>query len=158
MNKVFSFFRATATARFLIPAGIMMTIFGCILFSFSMESKDWKKTEAIVTKTELAQAEHDENGEHQDETYNTYIKYDVENETYEVLLGELSGYHEGDTIQVIYNPSNPETVSQPVGTLMPFAFVGAGILAIIGGIVSLVFAYKKNEALKEQEKEWNHEQ
>ncbi len=156
MNKLFTFFRATATARFFIPAGIFAVVFGVLLLSFANKSKNWTRTEAVVTRTELAEEEYTEDGEHHEATYYTYVRYEAGGGTYEELLGELSGFKEGDVVKVIYDPDHPENVSQPVGMILPFVFIGAGIAAAVFGAVSLIRELKKEKALRDQEKEWNY--
>ncbi|MBQ4177923.1 MAG: DUF3592 domain-containing protein [Lachnospiraceae bacterium] len=156
MNKTFAFFRATAAARFLIPAGIILAVAGFIFFPIVNQTKDWTGTEATVIRTELAQAEYEEDGELHEATYDTYIRYTAGGAVYEELLGEMSGCQEGDTIRVVYDPAHPESVSQPVGMIFPFALIGAGIAAVIAGIVSLIFGINKHRALRAQERAWGY--
>ena len=156
MNRIFSFFRATATGRFLIPAGIILTVFGFILVPIVNETGKWDRTEATVTRTEIAETEYDENGEHHEAIYSTYVSYTVGEETCEEVLGELSGYKEGDTIQIVYDPDDPHRLSQPVGMILPFVLIGAGIIALAAGVISITAAVKKAAVMKVQEKEWNN--
>ena len=156
MNRMFSFFRVTASGRFLIPAGIILTVFGFVLMPIVNETGNWDRTEATVTRTELAETEYDQNGEHHEATYSTFVSYIVGEETYEELLGELSGYKEGDTIQIVYDPDQPERLSQPVGMILPFALIGGGIAALVVGVISIIAAVRKAAAMRVQEKEWSN--
>ena len=51
MNKLAAFFRETSMGRFLIGAGIILIIFGCIVRSFAKDNANYIKTDAVVTKT-----------------------------------------------------------------------------------------------------------
>ena len=53
-----------------------------------------------------------------------------------------------------YNPENPKEIAQPITLIWPVAFLVLGLISVVGGVFSLVKAYKKNKALKLQEKEW----
>ncbi len=156
MNKIFSFFRATALGRFLVPSGIILIVFGYILGTILNETRNWERAEATVTRTELAEPEHDENGEHHEATYRIYVSYTVGEKTYEELLGELSGVKEGDSLQIMYDPNDPRKLSQPVGVILPFVLIGSGIFALIAGVMSIVAAVKKSAAMRAQEREWSN--
>ena len=50
-NKLIRFFRNTGPARFLVPAGLFIIIFGIIMFLLS--PNDMIETEATVTNSEI---------------------------------------------------------------------------------------------------------
>ena len=49
MNKIAFILRESQTARFLIPAGIMIIIFSAIFFNASVQNKNYIKTESTIT-------------------------------------------------------------------------------------------------------------
>lgn len=76
-NNIVKFFRDYSTARFFIPLGIILIIFGCFTFVSINNTKDYIKTEAIVSKTELYEPKHYDGETHFDATYQVYVKYTV---------------------------------------------------------------------------------
>ena len=156
MNKLFTFFRESQVARFLIPLGLILTIFGVVVFSINMKNQNYVKTESTISKAELAEEEHiDANGDSVPATYKVYVKYSVKGKDYEEELGELSGnYKEGEKLTIYYNPKNPKEITQTTSLVLPIVMVVGGIAAFIGGIVSGANAIKRHKKMKEQEKEW----
>ena len=158
MNKIFTFLCESQTARFLIPAGIALAVFGVVMFIINIKNQDYIKVDAVVTKAELVEEAHiDANGDHVDATYDVYVKYTVDDKEYETLLGTLPGYKEEDKLSIYYNPENPNEITQTKSLILPIALVVAGLAAIVGGIVSGVNAIKRHNKMKEQEKGWANE-
>lgn len=155
MNKVSTFMRDSMTTMFFIPLGIILIIFGIAMFVINNKNSNYIETEAIVTKTELIEEEHsDANGDHVDATYNVYIKYTVNDNEYNELLGELSGYKEGEKIKIYYDPSDPSKITQTKSLIFPIIFVIGGVVSLVGGVLSGVSSYKRHKKMKEQEKGW----
>jgi len=156
MNKLFTFFRESQTARFLIPLGLMLTIFGVVIFTINSKNQNYIGVEAIVSKVELAEEEHlDANDDIVHATYKIYVKYNVDGKDYEEELGELSGdYKEGDKMTIYYNPNNPSEITQTTSLVLPIVIIIGGIAVLAGGIISGVNAIKRQKKMKEQEKEW----
>ena len=155
MNNIYTFFRETSTGRFFIPAGLILIIFSIFLFIATDHNKNYIKTEAVVSRTELVEEAYtDADGNRVDATYKVYVKYTVDGQEYDEELGELPNYKQGDKITICYNPENPSQISQPTTIILPIALLVAGIAALIGGIVSIMKALKKHKAMKEQEKGW----
>ena len=74
MNRLFTFFRESQTARFLVPAGILLTIFGIVMFIINSQNQNYIKVEGVVSKTELVEKEHlDEDGNNVPATYKVYV-------------------------------------------------------------------------------------
>ena len=155
MNKLATFFRETSAGRFLIGAGIILIIFGCIVRSIAKDTSNYTRTDAIVTQTELSQEADEE--EDTEALYTVDVKYTVDGVEYEEEYGEFAGYKEGDQVTIAYNPKNPREIAQP-GTSKNegYLFILAGAAALAAGIFSLVRAAQKHNAMKEQEKEWNN--
>lgn len=158
MNKLVTFFRETSMGRFLIGAGIILIIFGCIVRSFAKDNANYIKTDAVVTKTELFEEADEKNNT--EALYTVDVKYIVDGTEYEEEYGVFSGYKVGDQVMISYDPKNPAEIAQPArpgsNKLEGYLFILAGIAALAAGIVSLARAAQKHKALKEQEKEWTN--
>ena len=158
MNKFFSFFRESQTARMLISIGLILIVFGVFMFCINTKNQDYIKVDAVVSGTVLVEDTHtDAEGNTVVATYNVYVKYSVNGTEYETLLGELSGYKEGDKITIYYDPNDPNNITQTKSLLLPIGIIVGGLAAFIGGIVSGANAIKKHKRLKEQEKGWKNE-
>ena len=154
MNKLFTFARETSLGRVLIPIGLILTVFGFISLHITRNTGGYIQTDAVVTRTELLPAE--QNNEEKDQ-YDVYVKYTVEGKEYETYFGVLSGYKEGDTVQISYNPDDPEKITQPGNNIFTsLAFIAAGIIAMAGGMISLFKALQKHKKMKLQEEEWTN--
>ena len=158
MNKVFTFFRESAPARFFIPLGIVLIVFGVIMFTINKENQNYLKTEAVVSKTELVQESYiDENNNTVEATYKVYVKYTVDGKEYDEELGELSGYEKNQKITIYYDPKDPSKITQTKSLILPIVIIIAGIVSFIGGIMSGLSAIKKYQKMKEQERSWANE-
>ncbi len=156
MNKVAKFFRDYSFARFFIPAGILLLVFGIATLVIMNKNKNYIKTEAIVTKADLEEEEHYEGDDHYDATYRVYVKYTVDGTVYEEELGILSGYKVGDKVTIYYNPENPRQISEKVTILVPIIFIIGGVVSLVAGVISAVGTYNKNKVLKLQEEKWKN--
>ncbi len=144
MNKLMTIFHESKEALFLIPAGIILVIFGFIFFFSSKKNSNFIKTEAIVSKTELVEEAHtDGEGNYQEAIYKVYVKYNVDDKEYEEELGELSNYKKGDKLTIYYNPDKPAEITQSISIVIPIILMVAGAVATIGGLVSGVNTIKK---------------
>ncbi|MBR2828169.1 MAG: DUF3592 domain-containing protein [Bacilli bacterium] len=158
MNKYATFLRESGTARFFIPVGIFLIIFGIAMFIINKNNQDYIKTSAIVSKIELVEETHiDENGNSVDALYKVYVKYTVEGNQYEEELGELAGYKKGDKITIYYDPDNPKKITQTKSLILPIAFIIGGCASLVCGIISAIHSIKRLKKMKEQEKRWNNE-
>ena len=110
MNKLFTFFRESQVARFLIPLGLILTIFGVIVLSINLKNQNYIKTDATISSVELVEEAHtDANGDVVQATYKIKVKYTVDSKEYEEELGELPGeYKVGSKMTIYYNPDNPK--------------------------------------------------
>ncbi len=155
MNKIATFFRESTTARFFIPVGLILMIFGVAVFIINDKNKNYRKTEAIVSRTELVEEAHEDgDGNHVDAVYRVYVKYTVNGNEYEEELGELPGYKQGQKITIYYNPDDPRQITQTKSMILPVIMIAAGALSFICGVVSGMNAIKKYKRMKEQEKGW----
>ena len=155
MNKAATFFRESMLARFFIPAGLIFMVVGIIILIINIKNSNYIETEAVVSKTELAQEAYtDEDGNYVDATYKVYVKYTVDGKEYETELGELSGYKEGKKLTIYYNPSDPNQITQSKSLILPLIMIIAGIASLVAGIMSGVNSIKRYNKMKEQEKGW----
>ena len=155
MNKIITIIRETRLARFLIPAGLMLVVFGIVIFVINNKNKDYIKTEATVAKVELEQEAYtDASGNHNEATYLIGLKFTVDGKEYESELGGLPQYKVGDKMTIYYNPADPTQITQTTSLVLPLVILAAGVAALAGGIVSIVNTAKRYNRMKEQEREW----
>ncbi len=159
MNKVFTFLRESSTARFLVPMGLVLIIFGAFLFVVNKNNQDYVETKAtVVNVIQTSEAYVDVNGDQVDATYSATIKYTVNQQEYTNTLDNVSKYEVGSKITIYYNPKNPNEITQVKSLILPIAIILAGIAALTGGIVSGVNAVKRYQKMKDQEKGWENGQ
>ncbi len=158
MNKLATFLRESATARFFIPLGILLLVFGVIMFVINKGNKDYIKTDAIVSKVELVEESFlDENGNTIEAVYKVFVKYTVDDRVYEEELGELSGYEENEKVTIYYNPQDPSKIVQTKSIILPIGLMVVGISSLVGGIISGMNAFKRQKKMHEQERNWSNE-
>ena len=155
MNKLAFILRESGLARFLIPFGIILAIFGGVMFSINKKNQNYVETEATITKVELDEADHkDADGDTVEATYYLSIKYTVNGKEYEAVLDGMPKQEVGETTKIYYNPSDPSQITGTKTLIIPLIMMGAGAAALVGGVVSLINAIKRYKKLKDQEKEW----
>ena len=158
MNKIIMFFRESIIARFFIPLGIILIVFGVIIFGINKENQNYIKTNAIVSRMDLVRESYiDENHNEVEATYNVYVKYSVDGKEYEEELGELSGYKENQEITIYYNPDDPVKITQTKSLVLPIVMILFGFVSFVGGIISGLNAIKRIKKMNDQEREWNNE-
>ena len=158
MNRLIQLLQATTLGRFLIPAGVILLVFGLVTFGNIKDARNYKEVSAVVSRAELTQEEYTENGTHHDAEYDVYVKYTVGGREYESELGILSGnIKAGDAMKVYYDPDDPgEIVQMRNQAVIPYVALGVGALALIAGVLSVIKALRKIKDLKEQEKDWSY--
>ena len=156
MNKLAKFFRDYSVARFFIPLGIILIVFGYFMFVSIDNTKDYIETNAVVSRTVLYEDAYYDGDVHHDATYTVYVRYTVDGVLYDEEFGIFSGYKEGDNVTITYNPENPEEIASPTSIFFPIGFVIAGIISIVISIFSILKTNKKNKELKKQEEEWHN--
>ncbi|MBQ3662933.1 MAG: DUF3592 domain-containing protein [Clostridia bacterium] len=155
MNKIITIIRESAAARFLIPAGIILIVFGIVFFGVSKQNQNFRQTEASVIGAEPEKAAAADPGETPaDETYLLRIRYTVDGREYESDLSGMSKHEAGDRITVFYDPDDPSRITQTKSLIIPLIIIAAGIGACAAGIISGIHAVKRYAKMKEQEKEW----
>lgn len=158
MNRFIQIMQATTLGRFLLPAGILILLFGIVTFGVK-DARNYVEVSAVISKAELVQEAYTEsNGTRHEAEYNVFVKYSVGGREYESELGILAGnIKTGESMKVFYNPEDPaEVVQMRNQALIPYICIGVGAIALIGGIISVVKAVQKINRLRQQEEEWNY--
>lgn len=157
MNSIATFFRESRIARFFIPAGIMLIIFGVLVFIINSKNQNYIETQATISKVEISQEAYtDADGNYVDATYDISVKYTVGGKDYEQVLGELPKYNIGDKMKIYYNPKDPSQITQTKSLILPIAIIVSGATSLVGGTISAFNAVKKHKALKTQEEGWEN--
>ena len=133
--------RNTGPARVLVPIGLILVIFGCILLGF--KSDNYKQTTGTITSvTENPDAENKKE-------FDVSFTYTAEGKEYEGTFANLSGsFKEGGEIEVYYDPDNPQkTTNSKMGGFVPPLMIAAGVAAMAFGIFQTVKAFKKSKEL-----------
>lgn len=142
-NKFARIMRNTGPARFLIPVGIFMIIFGVIMSGFKTDK--FLETTGKVTGVE----EHIEYVDSKQQTvYDVSFTYTADGKTYEGRFDNLGKAPKvGDDVKVYYDPENPERITNSKMDFLAPILIGVGALAIVGGVVLTVKAFKKSKEL-----------
>ncbi len=157
MNKMATFFRESMAARFLIPVGITLIVFGIIMFVINSKNQNYIQIEAVVSNVSVSQEAYtDVDGNYVEATYDVSVKYTVDGKEYEEVLNGLSKYNVGEKMKIYYNPANPSQITQTKSMVLPIIIIVGGIASLVGGIVSAVTTVKKHKAMKTQEEGWKN--
>jgi len=158
MNKMFTFMRESQTARFFIPAGLILIIFGIVVFVITLNNQNYIKIEATVANVEETQETNVDDGETNITTiYNATVNYIVDGKEYTQTLDNVSKCKVGDKMDIYYNPKDPNQITQTKSLILPSVIIFAGIASLVGGIISAVNAVKRHKKMKEQERSWANE-
>lgn len=141
-NKFARFMRNTGPARFFIPAGLILIVFGILLLV--MNSGNFVQTTAKVTAvTEVVRIDTEDQQE-----YKIEFQYDVDGKTYDGSFQLGKKYQVGDEMTIYYDSANPEKVTNTKnGNLIGIIMIAVGALALAGGTVATVKAFQKSRAL-----------
>ena len=158
MNKMFTFMRESQTARFFIPAGLILIIFGIVVFVITLNNQNYVKIKATVANVEETQETNVDDGETNITTiYNATVNYIVDGKEYTQTLDNVSKCKVGDKMDIYYNPKDPNQITQTKSLILPSVIIFAGIASLVGGIISAVNAVKRHKKMKEQERSWANE-
>jgi len=158
MNKIFSFMRESQIASFFIPFGLILIIFGIVVFVITLNNQNYIKIEATVADVEEVQETNaDGDGTNITTLYNVTVNYIVDEKEYTQTLDNVSKYEVGDKMNIYYNPENPNQITQSKSIILPIAMIIGGVAAFTGGIISAVNAVKRHKKMKEQERNWANE-
>lgn len=141
--------RNSGPARFFAPFGLILIIFGVIMYSNT--PKSFEQTTGTVTNVTETISGTDNN----EISYDVDFEYTVNGQKYE---SSFSGFSEapaiGSTVTVYYDPAKPDSTSNTkhAGTIA-LGMIGVGALALVGGILATVKAVKKSKAMDEKIRE-----
>lgn len=139
--------RNTGPARFFIPVGIILIIFGALMLA-------WTPKNLVETTGTVATIDRYEDTDGST-VYDLSVDYTVDGKDYIASWsGDFGEYKEGDTIPVFYDEENPSdsTNSGDAGIIAP-VMIAAGVAAAGYGVYATVKAFKKQEELDNQIKE-----
>lgn len=158
MNKMVSFMRESSAARFLLPVGIMLIIFGVVMFVINNKNQDYIKIEAtVIDVKEEEDKVTDGDGNHTSIAYNVTLNYTVDDKEYTGTLDNVSKQKVGDKMVIYYNPKDPNQITQTKSLILPIIIIVAGIASLTAGIISAVNAVKRHKKMKDQERSWANE-
>ena len=158
MNKMFTFMRESQTARFFIPAGLILIIFGIVVFVITLNNQNYVKIKATVANVEETQETNVDDGETNITTiYNAMVNYTIDGKEYTQTLDNVSKCKVGDKMDIYYNPKDPNQITQTKSIILPIVIIVAGITSLTGGIISAINAVKRHKNMKEQERSWANE-
>ena len=143
-NKFARFMRNSGPARFLIPLGIVLIVFGFLTRGFNTEN--FVETVGRVTAVE----EHVEVIDGRQETqYDVTVSFTADGKTYETVFPNLGKAPKvGGDIKVLYDPADPNRNSNSkVSKFFAPAMMGGGALVIVLGAFLTAKAVKKSKAL-----------
>ena len=138
-EKIARLVKNSGPARFFVPLGIILIVFGIILLGFNTDN--FAETSGKITSVTECPFEEDEGRK-----YDVGVKYTAEGKEYETVFSSLAGdFNIGDDFNVYYDPDNPATAtnSKTGGFIAPIMIV-AGAAAMIFGVFKTVIAFKKN--------------
>ena len=156
LNKFAKFNRAFSLALFMLPAAVILIVFGCLSIGPVAKRLNYPQTEATVTKAELYEEAYYDGNTHHDATYTIFVKYTLNGQEYEEEYGVFPKMNEGDKVTINYNPDDYRDIGQPHSMLLPYGIIAAGVAALAVGVVSVIRAINKSKALKQQEEEWQN--
>ena len=138
-----SFIGNSNAGKFLIVFGIFVIVFSIFFFIGVDKSKNFIKTDAVVSKIQLYEEAYSDGEDYHDATYEVFVKYDVDGVSYDEWYGIFSGYNVGDKLVISYNPNNPKDIVQPISIIVPVIVFSLGVVFLVGGIV----VYFRNKEL-----------
>ena len=124
-----------------IPLGIVLIIFGVIMYSF--------RSETMLETTGTITSVVDDSTETNKKEYDIGFTYVVDGKTYENMFENLPGeYTVGEPITVYYAAENPEMITNSkTSGAVALAMVGAGAVSIVLGILMSLKAFRKSKEL-----------
>ncbi len=144
-NKFARFMRNTGPARFFIPAGIILIVFGIIMMNFNTDSY-------LETVGRINSVTEDTDTDNR-KVYDVGFTYMVDGRQYSGSFEDLTEqFNEGSEIAVYYNPENPEEITNSKTGLLPFIMIGVGALAIVFGVFRTMKAFQKSREMDETPK------
>ena len=141
-DKIARLMRDTGPARFFVPVGLILIIFGIILLGFNTDNY-LQTTGKVKEVIELPKSADEA------QQYDVLLTYSVDGKEYGTTFSGLGKkYSAGDDITVYYDPADPEkTTNSKLGGFIPPIVIAAGAAAIGFGIYKTLSAVKKSKEL-----------
>ena len=138
-NRIARFMRNSGPARALVPAGIILLVFGLIMLC--MNTGSYELTTGRITSVDPGS----------DKKYDVSFTYTVNGTTYEGSFDDIPGeFTVGGPIDVYYNPEKPGNISNSKGGAFGgLLFILAGIAVAGYGIMRSGQAFRKSRELDE---------
>lgn len=120
-----------------IIIGLFFAVVSVLILSSPKE--DLVSATATISAIEVS---YDENNER---TFSVFVDYSADGKEYtHVELGSYSSsMHEGDTVDIGYDPADPTHVQALGGDSLVFIILAVGVLAVVGGVLSLIKSIKQ---------------
>ena len=133
--------RNSGAARFFIPAGLVLLVFGIILLS--MNTRGYVETTGRIA--EVTELPVDVTDEDRSVKYDVKVRYTVDGKDYETVFSGLGGnYRTGDDIKVFYDPADPARTTNARMDFLGPVLVGAGALSLVIGVFAALRAFRRS--------------
>ena len=125
---------------FVIILGIVAVVFGIKALNTPIEK--YLKTTATVSDVEIDYSYDEDNI--RTENHTVYVDYTIDGKEYKhILYGSDTNLKEGDMVNILYNPENPEQIATGNEKTTGVIFLVVGAVAIVGGAVFGIVKMKK---------------
>ena len=139
-NRIARIMRNTGPARFFVPLGIILIVFGIIVMGFNTD--DYTLTTGTITAVRESVTQEGQ------KEYDVSFTYEADGKTYEGTFAGLPGdYSVGSGIKVYYDPQDPEKITNSKLGFLPPIMIALGAAATAFGVWKTVQAFKKSKAL-----------
>ncbi|MBR5380009.1 MAG: DUF3592 domain-containing protein [Clostridia bacterium] len=139
-NRIARIMRNTGPARFFVPLGIILIVFGIIVMGFNTD--DYTLTMGTITAVTESVTQEGQ------KEYDVRFTYDADGKTYEGTFAGLPGdFSVGNGIKVYYDPQDPEKITNSKLGFLPPIMIALGAAATVFGVWKTVQAFKKSIAL-----------
>ena len=135
--------RNSGPARFFIPLGIILVVFGIILLGIKTDNFV-ETTGKIISVVECPRTDVEEAVQ-----YDVKVTYTADGKEYTTTWNNMSGnYKTGETVKVYYNPEDPEsTTNNKSNGLIGVILIVVGAAALVFGVFKTAKAFKNSKEL-----------
>ena len=140
-NRIARLMRNTGPARFFVPVGLVLIIFGVIMLGFNTDN--YLETTGRITS--VTEDVYDQNETPQ---YDVEVGYTVDGKEYSTVFGGMSGtFKVGEVMKLFYDPADPEKTTNSKTGFMPLIIIAVGAASLIFGVYKTVTAFRKSKEL-----------
>ena len=131
MNRAVNRFIQTFAPFIMLAVGV---IFLCMTIITFNQKKTYLPTTGVIQSIEIEPGV----GEDDADDYTVIVEYTVDGTTYYSDLGEMeNGFHEGQQIDILYDPEHLDRITLPSNTGL-YIGMGFGAVFLVGGIIALI--------------------